>query len=46
MPGTKDNKTFYTDVGKYLLMLKEQYPEFVALPGTLAFTEANQNAEG
>lgn len=45
--GAKDNKTYNTDIGQYLLSLKKQYPEFVALPGYIGrFTEAHQNAEG
>ena len=45
--GVKENKTYHTDISKYLLSLKKQYKEFVALPGYVSqFTEAHTNPEG
>jgi MoaA/NifB/PqqE/SkfB family radical SAM enzyme len=45
--GVKDSKDFNTDVGKYLLSLKDKYKEFVSLPGYVEqFTEAYNNPNG
>jgi radical SAM protein with 4Fe4S-binding SPASM domain len=41
--GTKENKTFSTDISKFLLSLKKQYKEFVVFPSYIGkFTEAHQ----
>jgi len=45
--GTKEHKSFSTDISKYLLDLKKQYKEFVVFPGYIdKFTEAHQNNGG
>jgi MoaA/NifB/PqqE/SkfB family radical SAM enzyme len=45
--GTKERKTYTTDISNYLLSLKKQYKEFVVFPGYInRFTEAYENNGG